>query len=150
MIDERSWMDYFEHEDEVRDSETDVAGVVNHAHFLNFMANVRHKHLRALGLDFQLLLARGIMLVASKIEIRFRLPLFAGELYCATSKLLMQPEKQHFSFQHSIKRRPDGALVAKGQVRVACVDCQSNAPVLPDDLRDVLLLHTRSAFPTAD
>lgn len=136
-------MDYFEHQDEVRDSETDVAGVVNHAHFLNYMANVRHKHLRAMGLDFQLLLARGVMLVASKIEVRFRLPLFAGELYCASSKLLLPDGKQHFMFQHRISRVTDQAIVAKGQVNVACVDCQSNAPVFPEDIKAVLVEHTQ-------
>ncbi len=130
-------MQVFEHQDEVRDSETDVAGVVNHAHFLDYMANTRHKHLRALGLDFQVLLARGYMLVASKIDIRFRQPLFVGDSYCVTSTLI-QPHGKQFGFEQQVLRLPERTLVAKAVVQAACVDCQSNAPALPDDIKQLL------------
>lgn len=130
-------MPTFEHQDEVRDSETDVAGVVNHANFLDYMANARHKHLRALGLDFQALLARGLMLVATKIDIRFRQPLFAGDQYCVTSQLI-QPKGKQFGFEQQVLRLPDRSLVAKAVVQAACVDCQSNTPSLPEDMLRLL------------
>jgi YbgC/YbaW family acyl-CoA thioester hydrolase len=123
----------FQLEDEVRDNETDLAGVVNHAHYLNYMANARHKHLRQLGLDFQEMLVKGYMLVATKIEIRYKLPLFVGERYCVVSKLKSLRSKV-FDFEHTVLRLPDKQVAARATVQAACVDCQSNQVKLPDEL----------------
>lgn len=123
----------FQIEDEVRDNETDLAGVVNHAHYLNYMANARHKHLRLLGLDFQEMLAKGYMLVATKIEIRYKLPLFVGERYRVLSKLKSLHSKV-FNFEHTVLRLPDQQMVARATVQAACVDCESNKVKLPDEV----------------
>ncbi len=123
----------FQMEDEVRDNETDLAGVVNHAHYLNYMANARHKHLRLLGLDFQEMLAKGYMLVATKIEIRYKLPLFVGEQYRVISKFKSFRSKV-FDFEHTVLRIPGDQVVARATVQAACVDCESNKVKLPDEL----------------
>lgn len=125
----------YELSDEVRDNEADLAGVVNHAHYLNYMANARHKHLRILGLDFQAMLAQGYMLVATKIEIRYRLPLFVGDRYCVTSKI-SELHSKVFDFEHHVFRLPDRKLVAEATVRTACVDCESNTISLPQLVHD--------------
>lgn len=123
----------FEIEDEVRDNETDLAGVVNHTHYLNYMANARHKHLRLLGLDFQEMLIKGYMLVATKIEIRYKLPLFVGERYRVVSQLKSLRSKV-FHFEHTVLRLPDEQVAAQATVQAACVDCESNKVGLPDEL----------------
>ena len=123
----------FEIEDEVRDNETDLAGVVNHTHYLNYMANARHKHLRLLGLDFQEMLIKGYMLVATKIEIRYKLPLFAGERYRVVSQLTSIRSKI-LHFEHQVLRLPDGQLAAQATLQAACVDCESNKVALPEEL----------------
>jgi acyl-CoA thioester hydrolase len=123
----------FEIEDEVRDNETDLAGVVNHTHYLNYMANARHKHLRLLGLDFQEMLVKGYMFVATKIEIRYKLPLFVGERYRVISKLASLRSKV-FHFEHTVLRLPDEQVAAQATVQAACVDCESNKVKLPDEL----------------
>ena len=122
-------------QDEVRDNEADLAGVVNHAHYLNYMANARHKHLRLLGLDFQEMLAKGYMLVATKIEIRYRLPLFVGDQYQVHSELKLKgKDAKFFTFEHRILRFPDGALAAKATVQAACVNCETNKADWPDEI----------------
>lgn len=123
----------FQIEDEVRDNETDLAGVVNHTHYLNYMANARHKHLRLLGLDFQEMLIKGYMLVATKIEIRYKLPLFVGDRYRVISQLKSLRSKA-FTFEHTVFRLPDEQVVAQASVQAACVDCESNKVKLPDEL----------------
>ena len=123
----------FEVTDDVRDNETDLAGVVNHTHYLNYMANARHKHLRILGLDFQEMLAKGYMLVATKVEVRYRLPLFLGDRYCVTSEL-KNLDTKIFNFKHTVLRLPSREIVATGIVQAACVDCQSNQATKPTDV----------------
>lgn len=125
----------FEVTDEVRDNEADLAGVVNHAHYLNYMANARHKHLRTLGLDFQDMLNQGLMLVATKIEIKYRLPLFIGNAYVVQSELTELRSKV-FNFSHKVLLLPERRLVSTAVVQVACVDCETNKASMPPSLHD--------------
>lgn len=110
----------YEVEGQVRDSELDLAGVVNHMHYLIYMANARSRQLRELGLDTP---------DPTKVDIQFKRPLFAGDEYCVTSKISIFNQRQ-VRFEHTIERLPDRVLAAKATVETRFAD-QDNRSAEP-------------------
>ena len=63
----------------VRDSEIDLHGIiVNNADYFIYMAHARHKHLKALGIDFAETHSNGYDMVAAEANIKYKTPLKPG------------------------------------------------------------------------
>ena len=61
-------------ESEVRDYECDLQGIVNNATYQNYLEHARHLFLKAKGIDFAEVTARGIYLIVVRVEIDYRVP----------------------------------------------------------------------------
>ncbi len=106
---------------EVRDYECDLQGVVNNAVYLHYLEHARHRWLEAVGLDFAALHARGIDLVAVRIEIDYKHPLRSHDRFVVRSSLRREG-RLRIVIDQAIDRLPDNRLVARAKVVVACLE----------------------------
>ena len=134
-------LEIYTHQDEVRDNETDLAGVVNNANYFIYMAHTRHKHIHLLGIDFAEMFKSGYMLVVAKAEITYKLPLVAGDQYQVSSKVIV-PKPRRMAFEHIITRLNDGKVCATGLITAACVNNETKRPEVPELLIEQLDLTT--------
>ena len=65
----------FSLEMEVRDYECDLQGIVNNANYQHYTEHTRHEFLRAHGVSFAELHARGIDAVVARMQLQFKTPL---------------------------------------------------------------------------
>jgi acyl-CoA thioester hydrolase len=122
------------HEDEVRDNETDLQGIVNNANYFIYMAHTRHKHIKALGIGFADLHNNGYNLVASEANIKYKTPLIAGDKYIVTSKVAPSG-KIRLIFEHEILRKSDNRKVAVGTLTATCLSIATGRPKFPDEIK---------------
>lgn len=124
----------FQWEDEVRDNETDLQGVVNNANYFIYMAHARHKHIASLGIDFAGMHAKGFNLVLIHADVSFKNSLRSGDEFIVTSKL--EPKGRiRFAFIQQVIRKSDNKVVVDAVNSTACVDIKSGRPVMPDELK---------------
>lgn len=103
--------------------DTDAQGVVYNASYFRFMERARTDWLRERGVDhrhFDEIL--GLKLVLTSIEARFIAPGKLGDML-AVSAELSEIRGARAEFAQQIRRdSADGALIAEGSARVACID----------------------------
>jgi acyl-CoA thioester hydrolase len=122
---------------EVRDSELDLQGIVNNANYFIFFAHARHKHLKALGIDFSKTHDEGHDLVLAEATIKFRTPLKSGDLYTVTSKLVPQGKIRAIMEQEVI-RKSDSKVCCIGIFTVTSISTKTGRPEFPDSLKNLL------------
>lgn len=127
----------FSIEDEVRDSELDMQGIVNNANYFIFFAHARHKHLKSLGIDFARTHEEGHDLVLAEATIKFRSPLKSGDKYIVTSKLLPQGKIRAIMEQEVI-RKSDSKVCAAGTFTVTSLSVKTGRPEFPVSLKTLL------------
>ena len=131
--------DVFRHDDEVRDNETDSAGIVNNANYYIYMAHCRHKHVKALGIDFDELKRQGYNLVVAEANIKFKSSLVSGDEYFVTCKVIA-PKPGRFAFEQDVVRKSDEVLVAKGIISATCIIQETGKVAIPDYIKERLAL----------
>jgi acyl-CoA thioester hydrolase len=129
--------DVYRHDDEVRDNETDSAGIVNNANYYIYMAHCRHKHVKALGIDFDELKKQGYNLVVAEANIKFKSSLVSGDEYFVTCKV-SEPKTGRFAFEQDVVRKSDGVLVAKGVISATCIIQETGKVAIPGHIKERL------------
>ncbi len=129
--------DVFRHDDEVRDNETDSAGIVNNANYYVYMAHCRHKHVKALGIDFDELKRQGYNLVVAEANIKFKSSLVSGDEYWVTCKIIT-PQPGRFAFEQDVIRKSDEVLVAKGIISATCIIQETGKVEIPEYVKEKL------------
>jgi len=120
----------------VRDYECDLQGVVNNAVYQNYLEHARHEYLKAIGIDFAALAARGINLVVTRVEIDYRFSLASGDRFVVE----VRPErisKVRIGFRQDIRRLPDGREVVNALVVGTALNSRGR-PQLPKELDEAL------------
>ena len=124
----------FVHEDEVRDNEVDIQGIVNNANYFIYMAHARHKHLKQLGVDFSEFHRSGYDFLLVRSEIDFKSSLRDGDQYLVTSKI--EPlGRIRIVFAQEVIRKADNKIVATAQNIGTCVATATGRPCFPDSLK---------------
>ncbi|MCP4179118.1 MAG: acyl-CoA thioesterase [bacterium] len=123
----------YDHEDEVRDNETDLQGIVNNSNYFIYMAHTRHKHIKALGIDFADFHNRGYDLVVSEANIKYRTPLVAGDKYLVTSKVV-PAGKIRLIFEQEVIRKSDNRKCALGTITATSIFATTGRPKFPDEI----------------
>ena len=103
----------------VRDYECDLQGIVNNANYQHYPERTRHEFLRAHGVSFADLHARGIDAVVAGMQMRFKTPLRSGDTF--ESCLALRKEGIKYVFVQDIYRLPDHKAVFKSTVEAVCV-----------------------------
>ena len=110
----------YEWEDQVRDYECDLQGVVNNANYQHYMEHTRHLFLESLGENFSRMHNEGLDAFVSRVEIQFKLSLRSGDRF--RSCLNARKEGVKLVFEQDIYRLPDEILATKGVVDTVLVE----------------------------
>ena len=113
---------------------TDAGGVVYHSRDLNFMERARSDWLLALGFpQVELRASSGKLFVVTALELDFRAPArLEDEL--DVDVVVEQLRAASMRIQQTV-RRHDGAVLATGQVAIACLAADSFRPTrMPREL----------------
>jgi acyl-CoA thioester hydrolase len=121
---------------EVRDYECDLQGIVNNANYQHYLEHARHQFLKARGLDFAEVTARGIFLIVVRIELDYKSPLKSGDRF-RVSLRLERVSRIRFAFIQEIHRLDDGKLVLQARVITAAMN-DKGRPLLPRELEAFL------------
>lgn len=115
--------------------DTDAGGVVYHANYLRFLERARTEWLRARGLaQSHLRAVDSICLVVCSVNIDFLQPARLDDELDA-SVAVEQTRAASMVMAQTLTRVADGVLIARAQVRAACVNADTLKPVaMPDHL----------------
>jgi acyl-CoA thioester hydrolase len=115
--------------------DTDAGGVVYYANYLKFFERARTEWLRSLGLNQdKLAQEQGLIFVVRKAALDFALPARLDDLLEVT----VEPLKlARVYVQLAQEARCGARLLARAEIKVACLDLRSFRPVaMPQFLRD--------------
>ena len=121
---------------EVRDYECDLQGIVNNARYQYYLEHARHKFLKANGIDFAEVTARGILLIVTRIEMDYKYPLRSGDRF-RVSLRLERISRIRFAFVQEIRQLDDGKLIVQAKVFTAAMN-EKGRPMLPRELEALM------------
>jgi len=117
--------------------DTDAAGVVYHANYLNFLERARTEYFRDRGLLVAVLAAAGHIFPVVRMEIDFIAPARHDDLL----RIATDPERcggSSFALRQQIYRVSDDRLLVNALVKLACVGHDLKAHRVPIEVRQVL------------
>lgn len=117
--------------------DTDAAGVVYHANYLNFMERARTEYLRQHGCSVAELAAAGSVFPVVRMEIDFKAPARHDDLL-RVSTVPVRAGGSSFQLQQQILRDSDGQLLVEALVTLACVSPELKAKRIPAAVRELL------------
>lgn len=100
--------------------DTDAGGVVYHANYLKFFERARTELLRSIGVSQQVLLAQNIGFVVRHMDIDFLSGARLDDQLMVKTHIA-QLKKASLSFCQELVN-PDGKILCKAMVKVACID----------------------------
>jgi acyl-CoA thioester hydrolase len=104
------------------------------------MAHCRHKHVKAIGIDFDELKRQGYNLVVAEANIKFKSSLVSGDEYFVTCKVIT-PKPGRFAFEQNVVRKSDGVVVAKGVISATCIIQETGKVEIPVYIKEKLGLN---------
>ena len=130
---ENNW---FKLEMSVRDYEVDMEGVVNNAVYQNYLEHARHEYLKSIGIDFAKMVAQGINMVLTRIELDYKWPLVSGDSFVIELKPV-RISQVRIGFHQNIFRLPDHKVILKA-VAIGTALNSKGRPSLPVELKHAL------------
>ena len=114
-----------------RYAETDKGGVIHHSVYPVWFEMGRTELLRADGIAYRDLEARGIFFVVAEMRIKYRRPAFYDEeLLLETTCAKVTPGKVEHTYR--LTRRSTGLLLAEGSSVLACVNAEGKIRRVPE------------------
>lgn len=114
----------------VRYCETDRMGVAHHGSYVAWFEEARTEWLRARGKSYRELEDEGTLLQVTELTVQYvRSTTYDDELIVATSEL--ERGKASITLGYAVTFAADGALVATGTTKLACVDRSGKILRLP-------------------
>lgn len=106
-------------EQEVRDYECDIQGIVNNANYLHYTEHTRHKFLTKTGVSFAQLHEKGIDTVVARMSLQYKTPLRCDDVF--VSCLSVKKEGIKYVFYQDVYRKEDHKIAFKAVVEVVCI-----------------------------
>ena len=108
--------------------DTDAVGVVYYANYLKYMERARTEWLRSLGFEQDRVRDEdGVVFAVRRVEVDcLRTARFNEQLECWVR--LAGRRRASLVFDQEVRRAGDGEVVARGQVKVACLDAEQLRP----------------------
>jgi acyl-CoA thioester hydrolase len=117
--------------------DTDQMGVVYYANYLRWFEMGRTELLRQLGAPYSSIEERGLFFPVIEVSSRYvKSARFDDEI--AVETYIQEIERATIVFGYRILRKNDGALLAEGTTRHACLDRQGKAVRIPREIDDLL------------
>lgn len=119
--------------------DTDAGGVVFYANYLKYMERARTEWLRVLGFEQRRVAAEEDALFAVvKVTLNYRQPARLDDLLEVGAKVT-EMGRSSIVFEQFVRRTADGATLAEGEVRVACLTNAFRPRSIPEAIRKSLL-----------
>jgi acyl-CoA thioester hydrolase len=122
---------FHDHEVRVRYGETDQMGIVYHAVYFAYFEVGRTEWLRARGLAYRDVEARGARLAVIEAGARYLAPARYDDVLDVRTRVA---DLGHASITFTYEVRRDGRTLATGSTRLACLDESGRVRPLPDDV----------------
>jgi len=122
--------------------DSDATGVVYYANYLRFMERARTEWLRSLGFEQDRLREKpGVLFVVRRAEVDYLQPARFNQLL-EVSVRIAALRKASLVFEQEVRLAGGGALLARGRIKVACVDAERLRPAaipagIAVEIRDV-------------
>ena len=121
----------------VRYSEVDRMGVVHHSRFFEYLEMGRTEALRALGVSYKEIEAKGKFLVVVKASCRFRAPArYDDELIIRTK--VEKVTLTRIDHSYKIFRNNGSEVLAEAETTLACVDGSGNVQQIPQEILNLI------------
>lgn len=117
--------------------DTDAAGVVYHANYLNYLERARTEYLREQGISVAEMAASGAVFPVVRMEIDFKAPARHDDLLEVTTTPV-RVGGSSFTLQQQVQRSNDNQLLVQATVGLACVSPGLKARRIPQELRQLL------------
>ena len=104
----------------IRDYELDSEGIVNNAHYLNYLEHTRHEFCRFAGYSFDQMTKDHIIPVVNRIEIDYKSPLRSGDTVC--SQLWIEQSGPRFIFHQDLYNKSTNKLSARALVSIVSLE----------------------------
>jgi acyl-CoA thioester hydrolase len=123
----------------VRYAETDAMGVVHHAAYVPWLEVGRVNLLRAAGAPYGDIEARGLLVVLSDLQVRYRSPARFDDVIEVQTTLIALKSRQ-LAFRYRVVLHETGVTSVEGMTSHIVVQRATMKPVLlPADLHELLL-----------
>lgn len=121
--------------------DTDQMGVVYYANYLRWFERGRSEFLRQIGRPYPGIEKEGLHFPVVEVQCRYHQSArYDDEIEIETQ--LNEVSRASLRFSYRISRSTDGALLAEGSTRHACIDGSGKAIRLPADLHRLLAAGT--------
>jgi acyl-CoA thioester hydrolase len=121
----------------VRFYETDLMGIVHHGSYVAYLEVARVEWLRRRGVAYAEWARHGLHLAVVDLSLQYRAPArFDDEIDVEAT--LADRRAASIRFDYRLLRVADGALLAEGSTRLACVDDAGTLRRLRGEMADVL------------
>lgn len=119
--------------------DTDAGGVVYYANYLKFMERARTEWLRTLGFEQDALMRDpGVLFAVRRVEVDYLRPARFNDALTVVARMV-ERGRASLTFEQEILREPDGELLSRGRIRIACLDAASFRPApLPEVIQEKL------------
>jgi len=128
----------------VRYAEVDRMGLVHHSRYWVYFEMGRTELLRAAGVPYSQLETQGVRFVVVKCSARFMAPGRYDDALILTTRLARMT-RARIDHAYELRRPADGALLARAQTTLACVDVREGAR----QERHILKERPPTAYPAA-
>lgn len=117
--------------------DTDQMGVVYYANYLRWFERGRSELLRQIGLPYATIEAAGFHFPVTEVSCRYTQSARYDEVVAIETDLT-ELRRASLLFQYRVSREDDGALLADGFTRHACLDHGGQLTRIPKILEDAL------------
>lgn len=128
---------------EVRDNELDSQGIVNNANYMVYLSHARHKHVHALGVNFDEYAKQDQKLVLLSCTIKFKNSLVANDMFIVSSSIGKCEYPNQWVYNQDIKRASDGKVILKAIFNSTCVNGNSASDedklYIPELIQNIIL-----------
>jgi len=118
--------------------DTDYAGIVYHANYLNYMERARSEWLDELGLGIEWQKNEGAHFAIRSASIDYLKPALVHQWLEVMSCIKKIRSASLIFEQHLRLRSVPDTIICKAEVKVACIDSQFRPRVLPDKVTELL------------
>lgn len=131
----------FEHQVRVIFGDTDAAGIVYHATYLRYLESARGELLRAAGIPYRTLEARGHFWPVVELHTRFRKPARHDDLL-RIQVWVSELAGASVTFAYRVLDAESGALLCEAETRLGSSTLQGGVTRLPGEVRSALVPFT--------
>ena len=115
----------------VRYAECDPMGYLHHAKYFEYLEISRTEFLRASGMSYREMEAKGVFFVVAKLEIRYKAPIRYDDVVTVQTQVERITRTR---VDHSYRIINNGVLATEASSTLACVNDQGKPILMPDDL----------------